>query len=258
MHPFLNKAIQAARRSAQIIRQSMDRLDRVSVEVSADGHLVSSVDRSSEAAILDLLSTAYPDHTLVARESGTVVEGAGEFTWFIDPLNGNTNFLYGIPDFVISIACCGPEKIEHGLILDPVREQQFSASFNQGALLNQRRIRVSDRSDIRQAMVAVNLHHKAEGDAPLPAALAVSRLARGVRYSGSRALDLAYTAAGRLDLMLDTGCPPWEIAAGLLLVREAGGRVIDFSEEQYCLKNGQLIAGVTRQVDQALKALGRR
>lgn len=246
MHPFINKAAEAARSAERIIRQSMHRLDRLEVAEKSANKLVSNVDKVAEQAIADVLTKAYPNHTIVGEEAGTINQGDGEFTWLIDPLDGTTNFLYGIPHFAVSIACLRESQPQHAFILDPIRQEEFSASRGQGALLNRKRIRVAEKRRLSEALVG--------GGVPFPGqqgevvalqtlATQAGRLCRGLRCQGCSTLDLAYVAAGRLDGYFDTGLATWDIAAGALLVQEAGGLIADFNGEQNFLKTGTVLTG---------------
>ena len=256
MHPFINKASQAAREGGRIITRSMDRVDRIKVARKENDELASSIDYSVESAIAEVLHEAYPDHDIKGEEGGTLAKGDGEYTWLIDPLNGTANFVYSIPHFAISIACMRAGHIEHGLIFDPARQEEFSATNNQGALFNQNRIRVTNRSKLSQAIYAACLS-KQGGDLAIMQ-LIINRLVRfsgGVRCSGSVALDLAYAAIGRFDAVCGTGLKLWDMAAGVLLIKEAGGLVVDFSGDLNYLETGELLGGAPRQIKPALEII---
>lgn len=258
MHPFINKASQAAREGGRIIAQSMDRVDRIKVEIKANNELASSIDHSVENIIAEVLHEAYPDHGIKGEEGGTLVQGDGEYTWLIDPLNGTTNFIYGIPHFAISIACMRRGQVEHGLILDPARQEEFSATNNQGALFNQNRIRVTNRNKLNQAIYATCLPK--QGGDPKTMQLVINRLARfsgGIRCSGSTALDFAYAAIGRFDAVCGAGLKLWDMAAGSLLIKEAGGLVVDFDGDQSYLKTGEVLGGAPKQIQPALEIIKR-
>ena len=225
MHPLLNIAVRAARSAGDLIVRHFDRLDRLKVEEKGQHDLVSEVDREAEARIISVIRGAYPAHAILAEESGRH-PGSG-YEWIVDPLDGTRNYLHGLPHFAVSIAVRRGETLEQGVVFDPIRQELFTATRGAGAALDNRRIRVTARGSLHNAMVATGLPaRRAEDlDAHLTETRAVSREGAKLRRSGSAALDLAYVAAGRLDGLWAWGLAPWDIAAGILLVREAGGIV---------------------------------
>ncbi len=246
MQPMANMALRAARRAGQIIVRALDRVDILDIQEKQKNDLVSEVDRAAEAAIIESLMKSFPDHAFLGEESGLTGSADAEHVWIIDPLDGTTNFLHGIPHFAVSIACRQRGRLEHGVILDPLRDEAFVASRGHGAQLNEKRIRVSKRQHLDTAVIGtgippgeINRHLT-----PYMAMLeSVTRRARGVRRSGSAALDLAYVAAGRLDAFWEPGLRPWDVAAGALLVTEAGGLVSDFTGDVHFLETGHIVAG---------------
>ncbi|HSG87623.1 MAG TPA: inositol monophosphatase family protein [Pseudomonadales bacterium] len=246
MQPMANMALRAARRAGQIIVRAMDRVDRLTIEEKQKNDLVSEVDRSAEAAIIEILNKAFPDHTIIGEESGRAVKGSSDYTWIIDPLDGTTNFLHGIPHFAVSIGCLLKGKLEHAVVLDPVRDESFVASRGKGAQLNEKRIRVTKRDRLDSAVVGTGIPYR-DVEASLTAYMAqleaVTRKCRGVRRGGSAALDLAYVAAGRLDAFWEIGLKPWDMAAGALLITEAGGLVSDFEGGAKFLETGNIVCG---------------
>lgn len=249
MHPFINKASEAAREASHIVYQAMDRPDRIFIEEKGQNRLVSNINKAAEQIIIEVLNQAYPDHSIVAKESTKIIQGGGDFTWLIDPLGGTINFLYGVPHFAISIACRSAQHIEHCLILDPVRQEEFSASRGQGALLNRKRIRVTNRRKLSTALVSGGLPfpgQSGELSTLNKVAPQISRLCRGMRRTGCLPLDLAYVAAGRLDAAWESGLKPWDMAAGVLLIQEAGGLSADFDGEEHYLETGNLITGTPK------------
>lgn len=234
----------------------MNHLD--SLEVSAKGRndFVSDIDRSAEAEIIETIRRAYPDHGFLAEESGLSV-GRDEVTWIIDPLDGTTNYLHGFPQFCISIAVQIRGRVEHAIIYDPMRQELFTASRGGGAKLEDRRIRVSKSRGLEGALVGTGLPFRSNTrwlDAYLNMLKAVILNTAGVRRPGSAALDLAYVAAGRTDAFWELGLSPWDTAAGILLVTEAGGRVGTLTGEDYQL-GGEIVAGSPKTYEALIELL---
>ncbi|QLH42990.1 MAG: inositol monophosphatase [Coxiellaceae bacterium] len=247
MHPMLNIAIKAARDASKIILRSFDRLDRITVTEKSRNEFVTEVDRASEQIIIETILKAYPNHSIMAEESGHI-EGSEEYQWIIDPLDGTHNFIHGIPHFAISIAIQARGRIEHGLVLDPIRHELFTASRGGGARLGDRRVRVSACGKMDQALIGTG--YPSQHDERLTrfyAALeAIHPQASDLRCSGSAALDLAYLAAGRLDGYLEFSLKPWDIAAGALMVREAGGIICEPNGGENYLQSGHIVAGTPK------------
>ena len=244
MHAMANMALRAARRAGQVLLQGMDRLDRIEVEQKAPDDFVSSIDRQAEDAIVELLGSAYPKHAILGEERGAVGEADAECTWIVDPLDGTFNYLRGIPHFAVSIAARRGRHIEHGVILDPVRNEEWVASRGSGAWLNGRRVRVGSARRLREALLATGIAPRARSRlAPYLQSLQdLSERCRGIRRQGSAALDLAYTASGRVDGFWELGLAPWDIAAGALLIRESGGFVGDLRGGDSWLETGDILA----------------
>jgi len=242
MQPMLNIAVRAARAAGDIIMRRLDRLDSIAVETKRRNDFVSEVDREAEARIIQIIRRAYPDHGVLAEESGRI-EGDGH-VWIIDPLDGTTNFLHGFPHFAVSIALTYQGRIEHGVIYDPVRQELFAGSRGGGATLNDRRMRVSRRRGLEGALLGTGFPFR-EGQ-PAEAYLSMLRAfmqdTAGIRRPGAAALDLAYIAAGRIDGFWEFGLSRWDIAAGALLVREAGGIVGDIHGGDDYLASGDIVA----------------
>ena len=248
MHPMANTALHAARRAGQILLQGMDRLDRIHVEEKAPNDFVSSIDRQAEDAIAESLNKAYPDCAIRGEERGLTGPAGAEATWIVDPLDGTLNYLCGIPHFAISIALQRGRHIEHGVIIDPVRNEEWVASRGAGAHLNGKRIRVTQVRNLGKAVLATGMPPGARGRMNEYLALLGHFMehCRSVRRQGSAALDLAYTAAGRVDAFLEMGLSPWDVAAGGLLVREAGGFVGDLTGGDNWLESGDILAANPR------------
>lgn len=262
MNPHINMAMRAALRAGQIIVRAFDRVDTLTVEQKRKNDLVSEVDRNAEAAIIDILHKAYPSHGILAEESGVVFEDRGDGTWIIDPLDGTLNFLHGIPHFAVSIAFQHRGQLEHGVIVDPIRNEEFIASRGQGARLNGKRVRVTDTRTLQHAVLATGIP-PGEVERGLEGYLrtfaAFTGTARSVRRAGSAALDLAYVAAGRFDGFWEPGLSAWDIAAGALMVIEAGGLVSDLSGGGRWLESGNVLAAnprIHRAMREVIRAPG--
>ena len=248
MHPMANTALRAAWRAGQILLQGMDRLDRIQVEEKAPNDFVSSIDRQAEDAIAESLHKAYPDFAMRGEERGLTGSDGAEATWIVDPLDGTLNYLCGIPHFAVSIALQRGRHIEHGVIVDPVRNEEWVATRGSGAYLNGKRIRVTQVRNLGKAVLATGMPPGARGRMAEYLALLghFMEQCRSVRRQGSAALDLAYTAAGRVDAFLEMGLSPWDVAAGGLLVREAGGFVGDLTGGDNWLESGDILAANPR------------
>jgi myo-inositol-1(or 4)-monophosphatase len=256
---MLNIAIRAARRAGDFILRKINKLPDLKVEVKALNDYVSDVDREAENLIIDELLKSFPGHGILAEESG-VVEGDEDYRWIIDPLDGTTNFLHGFPHYAVSIACEHQGRLSHGVIYDPYRQELFAASRGSGATLNNRRIRVSPLKNIRGALLATGFPFR--NPAQLAEFLRVFEAffskASDVRRAGSAALDMAYVAAGRLDGYWESGLKAWDLAAGALIVREAGGLVTDYGGEANFLDNGEIVAANPKIIGEMLRILENR
>jgi len=241
--PMLNMAIKAARRAGAIINRGSLDLDRLTVRSKRDNDFVSEIDHRAEEAIIDTLITAYPNHAFLAEESG--VTGDSEFQWIIDPLDGTTNFLHGFPQYGVSIALRARGRLEYAVVYDPSRDELFTASRGGCAFLNQRRIRVSGRDRLANALIGTGFPFRdfTHLDAYTAMFRDLVQTTAGLRRPGSAALDLAWVAAGRTDGFFELALNSWDIAAGGLLVQEAGGLVSDLVGGETWLDSGHIIAG---------------
>ncbi len=255
MRPMLTIAVKAARRAGSIIMRASDNLDALTVRHKSLNDLVSEVDRAAEDAIIDVLRTAYPDHAILAEESGAA--GQSEFTWIIDPLDGTTNFLHGFPVYAVSIAMSHKGVLTHGVVYDPVRNDLFTASRGAGAFLNDRRIRVSKRDKLIDCLVATGFPFRMfdHTDAYIAMMRDFMRKTAGIRRPGAAALDLANVAAGRMDGFWGIGLSPWDMSAGVLLVQEAGGLVGDLQGNEGFMKSGNIVAASPRVFPQMLEVI---
>lgn len=257
--PAVNVAVRAARTAGNIILRYMNRLENIQVIEKHHLDFASDVDHMAEEAIVRELKRAYPRHAILAEESGAA--GNSPSTWIIDPLDGTHNYLRGIPHFSVSIAMMERGELMHGVIYDPLRDELFTASKGDGAYLNDRRLRVSKRESLDGAMLATGFPFR-QREHLQPQLKMVARLldqAEDLRRTGSAALDLAYTALGRFDGYFELGLKPWDIAAGCLLVREAGGTFTDMAGRDGLPESGHIIAGnhylVREMVDIAAQTL---
>jgi myo-inositol-1(or 4)-monophosphatase len=258
LHPMLNVAIKAARAAGAIINRAALDVEAVRVSQKQVNDFVTEVDHASEEAIIDTLLTAYPGHAIWGEETGRT-RGAqdSDHVWIIDPLDGTTNFIHGFPVYCVSIALTVKGKVEQAVVYDPTRNDLFTATRGRGAFLNERRIRVSKRTQLEQCLISTGFPFR-KGD-NFPAYLAmmgeVMQRTAGLRRPGAAALDLAYVAAGYTDGFFETGLSPWDVAAGSLLVTEAGGLVGNFTGEPEFLEHKECLAGNPRIYGQLVPIL---
>lgn len=240
--PAVNVAVRAARAAGAVILRYLNRVDSLKVEEKARMDFASEVDRLAEAEVTRELRRAFPDHAILAEEGGAT--GKSEKVWVIDPLDGTHNYLRGFPHFCVSIGFLDHGDPVHGVIYDPLRDELYTASKGDGAFLNDRRIRVSRREQLAGALLCTGFpfRQRQHLDAQLAMTRALLGEAEDIRRTGSAALDLAYVAAGRLDGFFEIGLKPWDMVAGCLLVREAGGQYADFAGQTAIPANGNLIA----------------
>ena len=255
MHPMLNTAVKAARRAGTIINRASQNLDILAVTEKAANDYVSDVDREAEHAIIRMLLDAYPTHSILAEESGAA--GKSEFQWIIDPLDGTTNFLHGFPQYAVSIALAHKGTLSQAVIYDPVRNDLFTASRGRGAYLNDKRLRVSKRIKLQKSLLGTGFPFRefAHIDAYLAMFRDLTQKTSGLRRAGAATLDLAYVAAGRLDGFWEFGLSPWDMAAGSLLITEAGGLVGDLEGNGGYLESGNIVAANPKIFSQMIQAL---
>jgi myo-inositol-1(or 4)-monophosphatase len=258
MHPMLNTAIKAARRGAAVISRASFDLDRVQVSEKQYNDFVTDVDRLAEAAIIEVLTNAYPDHAVLAEESGASanLHDDNDNVWIIDPLDGTTNFIHGFPQYCVSIALQQRGIITQSVIYDPTRNEMFTASKGAGAFLNDKRIRVTRCDKLADALIGTGFPSRelANLDEYMEMFKLMTLKTQGLRRAGAAALDLAYVAMGRLDGFFEKGLAPWDIAAGSLLVTEAGGIIANFSGESDYLNKGDILVGTPKIFSQMLNA----
>ncbi len=255
MHPALNIAIKAARKAGNVILRGMDRLDAQNVSLKGKNDYVSDVDRQAEREIVAVLRKAYPSHAILAEEGGA--QAGDDYQWIIDPLDGTTNYVHGFPQFAVSIALTHRGRLEAGIVYDPLREEMFTASRGAGALLNDRRLRVTQLKGLEGALLGTGFPFRQQEHLPAYVEMfkALHNGTAGIRRAGSAALDLAYVAAGRLDGFWEIGLSRWDMAAGVLLIREAGGMVCDFSGGEDFLDTGNIVAGNAKILSAILQGI---
>ncbi|MEK7708236.1 MAG: inositol monophosphatase family protein [Pseudomonadota bacterium] len=259
MHPMLTIAVKAARRAGSIINQASQNLDLLNVSKKSHSDYVSEVDGAAEDAIIKVLLAAYPDHAILAEESGRRGdEKNSEYQWIIDPLDGTTNFLHGFPKYSVSIAVKHKGVLSHAVVYDPTNNELFTASRGGGAFLNDRRIRVSKRTRLEDCLIGTGIPFRdlTHLDAYIAMFKDIIPRTAGIRRPGSAALDLAYVANGRYDGFWEIGLAPWDMAAGCLLITEAGGLVGDLEGNETQLESGQIIAGNPKIFGQLLQVIG--
>jgi myo-inositol-1(or 4)-monophosphatase len=240
MHPMLNFAVKAARRAGAIINRASDNLDALTVRHKSLNDLVSEVDRAAEDAIIDTLKSVYPDHAILAEESGA--SGDSEYQWIIDPLDGTTNFLHGFPVYAVSIAVAHKGQMQHAVIYDPTRNDLYTASRGAGAFLNDKRLRVSKRDKLIDTLIGTGFPFRMGADIDAYTAMFrdLTTKTAGIRRPGAAALD---------------GLSPWDMAAGTLLITEAGGLVGDLEGEPNHMESGRIVAGNPKIFVQLLQAI---
>jgi len=260
LHPMINVAVKAARIAGNLINRAALDVESVRVSQKQVNDFVTEVDQAAEQAIIETLLAAYPGHAIWAEESGRT-HGAqdSDYVWIIDPLDGTTNFIHGLPVYCVSIALAVKGKVEQAVIYDPTRNDLFTATRGRGAFLNDRRIRVSKRVRLQECLISTgfpfrqgddfNTYLRMMGD--------VMQRTAGLRRPGAAALDLAYVAAGFTDGFFETGLQPWDVAAGSLLVTEAGGLVGNFTGEADFLEQKECVAGSPRIYGQLVGLLGK-
>ncbi len=256
MHPIVNIAVSAARAAGTIILRHLDQVDRLPVESKGPNDFVSAVDRAAEQEIINIIRRAYPDHAILGEESGA--QGSGDKLWIVDPLDGTTNYLHRFPHFCVSIAFRDHGELRQGVIYDPLKQELFWASRGDGAQMNNRRLRVSAAKNIDSALIATGVPIGAgeRMDRYLPQLQRVASHTAGIRRAGSAALDLAYVAAGRVDGFWELGLRPWDTAAGLLMVQEAGGAVEGLNGTDP-MESGDIVAANSRLLASLKELIGR-
>lgn len=245
MHALVNVAIQAARKGGDSLLRSQRRLHELNIESKGRNDFVSEADRIAEAKIIEEIHKNYPDHAILAEESGK--HGNSDITWIIDPLDGTNNFIHSFPVYCVSIGIMEQGRMSHGVIYDPMRQEIFTATKGDGAQVDGRRIRVSGRRLLKDALIGTGFPYRSGQEDGLDTYMSMLKRVlentAGIRRAGSAALDLAYVAAGRLDGFWEFGLKPWDVAAGALIVREAGGIVSGVDGSEDYMDSGHIMCG---------------
>ncbi len=253
----MNIAIRAAGRAGEIMRREQNRLHQLNITEKAPHDFVSDVDLACEATIRRCILDMYPEHCIVGEEGGSQGNPDSEYRWIVDPLDGTSNYLHGIPHFAVSIALEIRGKVMHGVVYDPIREEMFTASHGEGALLNDRRIRCSKKTSLKDALVGTGFPFRKRRFEQAYQAMfsGFFEQCEDLRRAGTASLDLAYVAAGRLDGFFEIGLQPWDMAAGVLLIREAGGVIVDFAGGDEYLETGNIIAAPFKVIPAMLQTI---
>jgi len=255
MHPMLNIAIRAARAAGDLIVREMDRVSDISVDIKGKNDFVTEVDTQAEFTIINTIKNSYPDHAFLCEESGA--SGDSDFQWIIDPLDGTTNFLHGFPHFAVSIALQHKGRLDQAVIYDPLKQELFTASKGKGAQLNNKKIRVSGHKTLDGALLGTGFPFgdTQKIDEFINSFRSLYPKIAGIRRAGAASLDLAYVASGRLDGFWEFGLKPWDIAAGTLIVQEAGGLISDMRGDNKFLETGDVVTGNPKIFKDILKHL---
>ena len=247
MHALLNVAVMAARHAGAVLIRKMSSLQKLKIDQKGHNDYVSDADRAAEKAVIQCILKHYPDHAILAEESGA--QGESDHLWIVDPLDGTTNYLHGFPVFAVSIGLQIKGRMEHAVVYDPMRQELFTASRGQGAQVDGRRIRISGQKQLERALVGTGFPFRQSEKELKPYLEMLGKTVlntSGVRRPGAAALDLAYVAAGRLDAFWETGLAPWDLAAGSLLIREAGGIISGLDGSENFLETGHVLCGTPK------------
>ncbi|MGB5331041.1 MAG: inositol monophosphatase family protein [Woeseiaceae bacterium] len=249
MHALLNVAVMAARRAGGTLIRNLVKLEKLKVEEKGHNEYVSEADRAAERAVIDVILKHYPDHAILAEESGAQGNEDADTVWIIDPLDGTTNYLHRFPVFAVSIGVQVNGRMEHAVVYDPLRQELFTATRGNGAQLDEHKIRVSGQKELERALVGTGFPYRQAESELEPYLRMLGKVVRntsGVRRPGAAALDLCYVAAGRLDAFWETGLAPWDMAAGSLIIREAGGIVSALDGGENYLDTGHILCGTPK------------
>ncbi len=256
--PYLSVAIKAARLAGAEISRAAAHLDTLQVENKAVNDFVTNADRASEAVIVECLQQAYPNHAILTEEAGRIGPKTSDYLWIIDPIDGTLNFMHGVPQYAVSIALVYRGEVVLGVVYDVAKNELFHAIKGEGAFLDNRRIRVSGLIDMNRALIGTGFPFRRTDNFKkyMMSFMRVAERTAGIRRPGSAALDLAWVAAGRYDGFWESGLSQWDIAAGGLLVLEAGGLITDLAGQEEWLTTGQVCAGTPKIFAQLLPLVG--
>lgn len=257
MHPMLNIAVRASRTAGNIIVRAFEQHDKIEVSAKGTNDFVTNVDKQVESAIIETIRKSYPTHSIVGEECGEIAGDTPEFQWVIDPIDGTTNFIKGIPHFAVSIALRVKGKVEQAVVYDPIRGDLFTASKGKGTQLNGFRVRVGNAKDLSGTVLATGFpfKHKHHVEPYMNMLSSLFTKSSDIRRAGSAALDLAYVAAGKIDGFWEIGLKPWDTAAGELLITEAGGMITDFVGGHNQLQSGNTVAGNAKVIKALLSEI---
>lgn len=256
MHPFLNTAVKAARKAGNIIARSSLHEKPLDITLKGENDYVTHIDHAAEFAIIDTLRYAYPDHAILAEESGQIGDLNADHLWIIDPLDGTANFIRGLPQFTVSIALQINGRLEHAVVYHPLTQDLYTATRGSGATLNDKRIRISNRTKVSGSLFSAGIPHEHDKIQPFDQVIDFMKKENCIlRRSGSTALDLAYVGSGALEAFWAIGAKPWDVAAGALIVREAGGIVTDLNGGEDYLMGGNILAASPKLIKQILPAI---
>lgn len=258
MNPILNTAFKAARKAGDMMIRASNNLSAIKVDSKAFNDFVSDIDRMSESILIEALKEAYPQHKITTEESGSHGKARAEYEWIIDPLDGTTNYLHGHPQFAISMALLHKGVLQEALVYAPERNDLYLASRGKGALLNDRRIRVSNRIELNQCLIGTGFPVVVQSMMDTYLAILKDFLSKtaGARREGAASLDLCALATGRFDGFFEFNLKPWDIAAGALIAKEAGAIVTDMQGEQNWLESGDIVAANPKVLAQMLQIIG--
>jgi len=258
MHGMVNIAIRAAREAGEIMIRQLNHLEKLSISEKSNNEYVTEIDKIAEKTIINIIHEHFPDHSILGEEYGE--QGNNEYQWIIDPIDGTTNFIHGFPVFCVSIAVTRDNQLEHGVVYDPLRQEIFSSTKGQGSQLDGRKIRVSRTKSLSDALIATGFPYRSNKnklDEYLIMLKKVIQNTSGIRRPGSAALDLCYLACGRVDGFWEFGLRKWDIAAGALIIKEAGGIITSFSGGDDYLETGDIVAGNPKIYDEILRLLSK-
>ena len=255
MNPMLNIAIRAARAAGDVIIRQIDHVQDLPVTKKSRNDFVTEVDKHAEMAIIETLRNSFPNHAFLAEESGQ--QGDSPYLWIIDPLDGTTNYLHGFPQYAVSIALQHKGELVQAVVYDPLRQELFTASRGEGAMLNNKRIRVSKQKSLEGALLGTGFPFKEQErlNEYLDSFKALFPMTAGIRRAGAASLDLAYVACGRLDGFWEFGLKPWDIAAGVLLIQEAGGMISGICGNENYMETGNIVAATPEIFDMMTKKI---
>lgn len=256
---MIDIAKEAALIAGKILIDNLGKLETNQIETKSKNNFVTDIDKLSEKTIIDIIHSAYPDHSIFAEESGASNNKGNDYRWIIDPIDGTTNYIHSIPFFCISIALEYKGEIILGVIYDPVRNEMFYAEKGKGAYLNNRKIHVSDKQDISESIITIGFPYKNNHNISLyiNTFTKISESCANIRKVGSAAMDLAYVASGRFDGYWELDLSQWDIAAGVIIIREAGGFVSDINGENGFMETGNIVASNQKIHKQILSILNK-